>query len=82
MASNSSMFAIGTEENSDLMTTTLVNIIEVTDKIRKLVEEKKLKNSPETVVSILGGTHGAKDGTSAFSYMYRSSNISRPRNHR
>ena len=62
-------FSIGTEENSDLMTTTTVSVKEVEAKIFNLIKEIKLKNSPETVVSILGGTHGGNDGASGFSFM-------------
>ena len=51
------------------MTATTVSVTEVAGKICDLIKERKLKNSPETVVSILGGTHGSNDGRSGFSYM-------------
>ena len=37
--------------------------------LSKLVEKGVLQNSPETVVTIVDGTHGNKDGISGFSYM-------------
>ena len=64
-----SYFSPGTEDNSDLMTIKSVTVMQVLAKILSMINAGKLENNPETVVSIVDGTHGDEEGTSAFSYM-------------
>ena len=64
-------FCTGTEGNSDFMTDATTKASHALARIMILLREGKLENTPETVVSILDGTHGARDGSSGFSFMPR-----------
>ena len=56
-------------DDAFIMSYRSVSVHQVMSKIRDLVQKKILENRPETVVTIVDGTHGDKYGISGFSDM-------------
>ena len=56
-------------DDAFIMSDRSVSVHQVMSKIRDLVQKKILENCQETVVTIVDGTHGGKNGISGFSDM-------------